>query len=106
MSSGSRASLQIDESQTSSQRKLQLKNKQKDTRFGRPKIVLKTTGGRNSKPILKESERTDWFHSMVSEGVNRTQKQTVYEKYAKKGHRNRRQDASEFYFKRAYGYSV
>ena len=43
---------------------------------------------------------------MVSEGVNKTQKKTVYEKYGKKGRRNRRQDVSEFYFKRAYGYSV
>ena len=43
---------------------------------------------------------------MVSDGVNRTLKKTIYDKYAKKGRRNRSQDVSEFYFKKAYGYSV
>ena len=101
----SQASLHITDSVNSSQRQLQLKTKQKDNRFGKPRVVLKTSGGSKAKPILKESERTDWFHAMVSEGQKRTQGKTVYDKYAKK-RRNRRQDISEYFFKRAYGYSV
>ena len=56
-----------------------------DTRFGRPRVVLHTKGGRNASQKLRENERTDWFHSMVSEGVARdVNKKTMYDKYSKK----------------------